>query len=56
MYPSFEVVVGLAWSYDPQEYASGRVATGRVFHPGQIKYGTDKWDTLVLKVGIWALG
>jgi hypothetical protein len=28
----FDVVVGLAWSKDPESYASGRIATGRVFH------------------------
>jgi hypothetical protein len=25
-------VVGLAWSYDPESYAGGSVATGRVSH------------------------
>jgi hypothetical protein len=29
------VVVGLAWSYDPDSYAGGSVATGRVSHNGQ---------------------
>ena len=28
----FDVVVGLAWSKDPESYASGRIATGKVFH------------------------
>jgi hypothetical protein len=30
-------VVGLAWSYDPESYAGGSVAAGRVSHAGQIK-------------------
>jgi hypothetical protein len=30
-------VVGLAWSNDPESYASGSVATGRVSHAGQVK-------------------
>jgi hypothetical protein len=33
----FDVVVGLAWSYDPESYAGGSVAAGRVSHAGQIK-------------------
>jgi hypothetical protein len=36
-YPYFDVVVGLAWSYDPEGYAGGRVAAGRVSHAGQVK-------------------
>jgi hypothetical protein len=36
-YPYFDVVVGLAWSNDPESYASGRVATGRVSLAGQAK-------------------
>jgi hypothetical protein len=36
-YPYFDVVVGLAWSYDPESYAGGSVATGRVSHAGQVK-------------------
>jgi hypothetical protein len=30
-------VVGLAWSHDPESYASGSVATGRVFHAGEFE-------------------
>jgi hypothetical protein len=30
-------VVGLAWSNDPESYAGGSVATGRVSHAGQVK-------------------
>jgi hypothetical protein len=36
-YPYFYVVVGLAWSYDPESYAGGSLAIGRVFHAGQFK-------------------
>jgi hypothetical protein len=36
-YPYFDVVVGLAWSYDPQSYAGGSVAAGRVSHAGNVK-------------------
>jgi hypothetical protein len=33
----FDVVVGFAWSNDPESYADGSVATGRVPHAGQVK-------------------
>jgi hypothetical protein len=33
----FDVVVGLAWSYDPERYAGGSVAAGSVSHARQIK-------------------
>jgi hypothetical protein len=36
-YPYFEVVVGLVWSNDPESYADGRVATGRVTLARQVK-------------------
>jgi hypothetical protein len=36
-YLYFDVVVGLAWSNDPESYAGGSVATGRVSHAGQVK-------------------
>jgi hypothetical protein len=36
-YPYFDVVLGLAWSYDPEGYAGGSVAAGRVSHAGQVK-------------------
>jgi hypothetical protein len=48
-------VVGLAWSHDPESYASAGVATGRVSHDRQVK-GDDpdkKNDTLVLQDGGW---
>jgi hypothetical protein len=31
------VVVGLVWSYDPESYAGGSVAAGRVSHARQVK-------------------
>jgi hypothetical protein len=30
-------MVGLAWSYDPESYAGGSVATGRISRAGQVK-------------------
>jgi hypothetical protein len=36
-YPYLEVVVGLAWSNDPESYASGSIATDRASHAGQVK-------------------
>jgi hypothetical protein len=36
-YPYLDVVVGLVWSYDPESYAGGSVAAGRVSHAGQVK-------------------
>jgi hypothetical protein len=41
-YPYFDVVVGLAWSYDHESYAGGSVADGRVSHAGQVKDDPDK--------------
>jgi len=50
-------VVGLAWSNDPESYAGGSIATGRVSHARQVKVMTQtKWDALVLQVGGWAWG
>jgi hypothetical protein len=38
-YPYFDIVVGVAWSYDPdcESYAGGNVAAGRISHVGQVK-------------------
>jgi hypothetical protein len=36
-YLHFEVVVGLAWSNDPESYTGGSIATGRVSQAGQVK-------------------
>jgi hypothetical protein len=30
-------VVGLAWSHEPESYAGGSIATGRVTHARQVK-------------------
>jgi len=35
--PYFDIVVGLAWSNDPDSYAGGSLATGRASHAGQFK-------------------
>jgi hypothetical protein len=35
--PYFDVVVGLAWSNDPESYAGGSVATGTASDAGQVK-------------------
>jgi hypothetical protein len=35
--PYFDVVVGPAWSRDPENSAGGRVAAGRISHAGQVK-------------------
>ena len=36
-YPHFDIVVGLAWSNDPESYAVGSVATGRASHSRQVR-------------------
>jgi len=36
-YPYFDIVVGLAWSHDPESYAVSNIATGMVFHLWQVK-------------------
>jgi hypothetical protein len=36
-YPYFDIVVGLAWSSDPESYASGSIAAGRVPHARQVR-------------------
>ena len=36
-YPYLDVVVVLAWSYDPESYAGGRGATGSASHARQVK-------------------
>jgi hypothetical protein len=37
MYPYFAIVVGLAWSNDPESDGSGSVAAGRASNAGQVK-------------------
>jgi hypothetical protein len=44
------MVVGLPYPYNPESYAGGSVATGRVW------LTEAKRDTLVLQVGGWAWG
>jgi hypothetical protein len=36
-YPYFDVVLGLAWSDDPESHARGSVPTGRVSFAGEVK-------------------
>jgi hypothetical protein len=36
-YFSFDVVVGLVWSRDPDSYAKGNALNGRASHSGQVK-------------------
>jgi hypothetical protein len=38
-YPYFDVVVGFAWSRDPESYANGSIPTGKASHAGQVKCG-----------------
>jgi len=48
-FPYFDVVVGLAWSYDPESYAGRSIVTGRAFHAQQVKVITQtKQDDPVL--------
>jgi hypothetical protein len=55
MYPYFDIVVGLAWSYDPESYAGGSVAAGRVSHARQVK-GDDPDKKGYLGPPSWGLG
>jgi hypothetical protein len=56
-YAYFDVVVGLAWSYDPESYAGGSVAAGRVSHAGQVEGDdSDKKGYPGPPVGGWAWG
>jgi hypothetical protein len=52
-YPYFDVVVGRVWSNDPESYAGGSIATGRVSLAGQVMT-QPKRGPLVLQVGGWA--
>jgi hypothetical protein len=36
-YPYFDVAAGIAWSYDPERYAGGSLAAGRISHVRQVK-------------------
>jgi len=56
-YPHFDVLVGLAWSNDPDKYTLESIAIGRLSHARQVTGdGPDKRDTLVLQVWGWARG
>jgi hypothetical protein len=56
-YSYFDVVVGLMWSYDPDSYAVGSIATGMVSHAEQVKDDDpDKMGTLVHQAGSWTRG
>jgi hypothetical protein len=56
-FPYFDVVVGLAWSHDPESCVGGSVATGRTPMPDRSKVMIQtKRDTLVLLVGCWPYG
>jgi hypothetical protein len=48
-------VVRLAWSYDPESYAGGRVAPGRISHARQIK-GDDPYEKEYPGPPGWGLG
>jgi hypothetical protein len=54
-YLYFDVVVGLAWSHDPESYAGSSVATGRVSHAGQVK-GNDPEEKGYPGPPGWGLG
>jgi hypothetical protein len=54
LYAYFDVVVGLAWSEDPESCDGGSTATGRGSHAGQVK-GDDP-DKKGYCVTCWGLG
>jgi len=54
-YLYFDLVVGFAWSDDPESYAGVNVATGRTSHDRNFKGNDQKKScSLVLQVGCWA--
>jgi hypothetical protein len=54
-YPCINLVVGLAWPYDTQSYAGGKVATGRVSRAGQVRCDDpDKKGYPLIQVEGWA--
>ena len=57
MYPYFDVVVELVWSYEyvSDSYAGGSIATGRVCHAKQIK-GDDIGKKGIPVSPFWGLG
>jgi len=54
-YPYLDVVVGFAWSYDPESYAGGSVATGSASHARQVK-GDDPDKKGYPSPPCWGLG
>jgi hypothetical protein len=54
-YPYFDVVVGFAWSCDPEIYAGGSVAAVKFSHAGQVK-GDDPDKTGYPDILGWAWG
>jgi hypothetical protein len=55
-YPYFDVVVGLAWSCDPESYAGSSIAAGRSPMTDSSKVMIqEKRNTLALQVGglVW---
>jgi hypothetical protein len=53
-YPCFDIVVGLAWSYDSESYAGGSIAAGGSPMPDRSKVMIQtKRDTLALQIGGW---
>jgi hypothetical protein len=46
-YPYFDIVVELAWSYDPESYVGGSIAAGRAPMPDRSNVMIQTiWDTL----------
>ena len=37
MYPYFDIVIGFAWSNDPERYVGGNAATSRAAHVRQVE-------------------
>ena len=58
MYPYFDVVLGLAWSNEPESYAGGSVMlpAGPQIPDRSRAMTQTKSDTLALQAGGWAQG
>jgi hypothetical protein len=56
MYPYFDLAVGFVWSNDPESYAGGSVAAGRVSLAGHVEGDdTDKKEIpLSSRLGVGA--
>jgi hypothetical protein len=55
MYPYYDVMVGLAWSKNPESYADGSVPTGRLSHARQVKGNNLQDKGYPVPLG-WGLG